>query len=181
MRGLKAGFSVVLVLCAGPTANAKDEPEYSRKAKLLLTLLPYVQWRSQATWGDGPFQIAVLGKSEFGPHLNNQAGSLTIHHRQIRVRYVSKPGDAEGCQALFICASEAPRIESILTWAKGRPILTLSDDEAMARRGVMVNLVMDGSFVRMVVNPETAAMAGLFLGSEIQANARIIAMKRAPS
>jgi hypothetical protein len=171
-----ANYTVVASNTAGSTQarlsiTVKDEPEYARKADLLLFLLPYVQWPSGTKWESGSFELAVLGKSDIGPHLDGKVQALTVHKKPIRIRYVSRPNDAEGCQAVFICASEAPRIDRILAWAKGRPILTLSDDVAMAKRGVMVNLLLYNARVGLFVNPDVASASRLSLGSTLQANA----------
>lgn len=158
-----------------PTAPSAPAPtEYETKARLMLMVLPYIQWSCEANWKEGAFVIAVLGDSPFGYQLDERARSLTIHHRPIKIRYITRVREAEGCQALFICSSEARRLDSIFAWTRGREILTLSDDPALAKRGVMLNLLLEEGYVRLVVNPEVAQGAGLTLGSRLMSLSRII-------
>jgi hypothetical protein len=159
-------------------AMADRPTEYASKAKIFLMVLPYIQWPSQTTWPEGPFKIAVLGDSPFGTRLDDGIRTLTVHQRPIQIRYVSKVRDAEGCQALFICSSEIPRIEAILAWMEGREILTVSDDAILAKRGVMLNLLLEDGFVRLAVNPEATQRRGLVLGSRLMSLARTVTTER---
>jgi hypothetical protein len=168
---------MAMLLGSGPGILAVEKaeaPEYLLKARILLTLLPYVQWPDNATGVDRPFDIVVLGRSPFGSHLDDELRKLTVHHRVIRVRYLSKLAEAEGCQALFICASEAKRVGDILAWAKGRQVLTLADDVGLAGRGVMINLLLEEQKVKLALNLESARASGFVLSSRLMPLARII-------
>jgi hypothetical protein len=176
MKRVLLAMGLGFALVAG--AHVPPSPEYVLKAKILLVLLPYVRWPGQDAWGERPFQVAVLGQSPFGPHLDEASRNLTVHRRTVQIRYIGKPGEAEGCQVLFICASERYRLQSILGWARGKPVLTMADDEDLLSQGVMVNLLLEGAFVRLAVNPDAAGEAGIFLGSQLLRNARILTTRR---
>lgn len=167
------------MVLGSPALALADQPaEYASKARILLMVLPYIQWPSQESWVEGPFKVAVLGESPFGTRLDEGTRSLTVHHRSIQIRYISKVRDAEGCQALFVCNSEVPRADGILAWLEGREILTISDDERLAKRGVMLNLLLEGGFVRLVVNPQATHRSGLVLGSRLMSIARTVSTER---
>jgi len=178
MNGSLAALTLLTAQIVHAAPLPEKATEYGTKAKLLLVVLPYVEWVSEATWKAGPFRVAVLGESLFGSELDESARTLTVHHRPIRIQYVSRLREAEGCQALFICASEIRRMDAILAWAEGREILTVADNEQLARRGVMLNLLHEGEYVRLVINPEAAQAAGLIMGSQLKALARIISTPR---
>ncbi|MBI1751720.1 MAG: YfiR family protein [Acidobacteria bacterium] len=165
-------FCLAALMAPAPVAPAP--PEYETKARILLMVLPYIQWAGERGWKEGPFVIAVLGDSPFGYHLDEGARSLTVHHRPIKIRYVSQVREAEGCHALFICSSEGRRLDGIFAWIRGREVLTLSDDPALAKRGVMLNLLLEEGYVRLAACPEAAQGAGLTLGSRLLSLARII-------
>lgn len=179
MRRLHPVVFAAVVLGATSVVLADRPTEYGSKAKIFLMVLPYIQWPSQTTWPEGPFKIAVLGDSPFGTRLDEGIRTLTVHQRPIQIRYVSKVRDAEGCQALFICSSELPRIHTILAWVAGREILTVSDDATLAKRGVMLNLLLEDGFVRLAVNPEATHRPGLVLGSRLMSLARTVSTERA--
>ena len=178
MRRALAALCAVVILGIGSPAVAAVEPEYVLKAKILFHVLSYPEWSSQGSWGDQPFQLAVLGKSPFGTALEAAILGQTVQHRAVQIKYISKIAEAEGCQAVFICASESARIDAILAWAEKRPILTVSDEERLSKRGVMVNLLMEGRFVRLVLNPDAAQASGIKLGAHLLKTGRIVSTRR---
>ncbi|WLT31223.1 YfiR family protein [Geothrix sp. PMB-07] len=179
MSGFFPTFCLMAFLASDPVTTPPTE--YETKARILLMVLPYIQWSSESSWKDGPFVIAVLGDSPFGYHLDEGARSLTIHHRPIKIRYITRVREAEGCHALFVCSSEARRLDGIFAWTRGREVLTLSDDPALAKRGIMLNLLLEEGFVRLAANPEAVQGSGLTLGSRLMALARPIRASGASS
>lgn len=160
--------SACLVLATVAVGSAPLEaqapvPEYALKAEVLLKVLSYVQWPSGPEPAGWPIDIVVVGKSPFGTYLDDYARARTIQRRPIRVRYQAKAADVGPCHAIFICRSEAGRADAVLAWARNHQVLTVSDDESLARRGVMVNLVLEGHLVRLAVSPSAAAAAGITL------------------
>jgi hypothetical protein len=61
-----------------------------------------------------------------------------------------------------------------MAWARNHQVLTVADDEAMARRGVMVNLLMERQYVRLAVNANALSAAGISLSSRLLRNARML-------
>jgi hypothetical protein len=180
MRGLRLTLlaGVLFTASAGPNALT---PEYELKAHILVDLLPYVQARPEPGPRDRPFSILVLGRSPFGAYLDDYARTRTIQKRPIRTLYARNLSEAAACDAVFICRSEIRRADAILGWAQARHAITLSDDEALAQRGVVLNLLMEGRFVRLAVNPEAATAAGVVISSQLLRNARMLTPKRLSS
>ncbi|WP_306591175.1 YfiR family protein [Geothrix sp. 21YS21S-4] len=166
------------VLAAGALVEGQPaEPEYSIKAKMLVEMLSYVQWPPSAEPA-AAFDLVVMGRSPFGRHLDDYARSRTIARRPIRIRYLPKTGDPGPCDAIFLCASESARADAVWAWAQERQALTLADDEALARRGAMVVLLMEGRFVRPAVNLGAASAAGISFSSRLLQYARILSTPR---
>ncbi|HEX9080905.1 MAG TPA: YfiR family protein [Holophagaceae bacterium] len=165
---LFAGAVPVLV------ARPDFEYEYVLKAQILVELLPYVQWPPAPTPPTGPFIIGVYGRSPFGPSLDAYARTRTIQRRPIAIRYATRLEDLAGCDAVFISPSEASHADQVVAWARGRRVLTVADAGSALRQGVMVALLLEGDFVRLVVNLEVAQAQGLAFGSLLLRNARIV-------
>ena len=144
------------------------------KAQVMTQLLSFVEWPPEAGPPGKPFDLVVMGKSPFGSYLDDYVRDRTIRHHPIRVRYLAKAGDPGACSAIFLCRSEVGRAGSVGAWARSHQVLTLSDDEALAHQGVMVNLLMEGRFVRLAVNLQAVSAAGLSLSSRLLKNARIL-------
>ena len=154
--------------------TASAVPEYQLKAQVLTQLLSYAEWPPEAEASKKTFDLVVMGNSPFGSYLDGCAQNCTIRHRPIRVRYLPKAMDPGPCAAIFLCRSEAGRSGAVCAWARSHQALTLSDDEALARQGVMVNLLMEGRYVRLAVNLPAMSNAGLSLSSRLLKNARIL-------
>lgn len=170
-------LATLACLASGVSALAAEpQQEYVLKAQILLGLLPYVQWPAAASPAPpgGPFVLGVLGQSPFGPALETFARTRTIQRRPISIRYAARLEDLGGCDAVFICPSEARRMDQVVAWARGRRVLTVADIQPAARQGVMVVLLREGDYVRLLVNLEAAEGQGLAFGSLLLRNARIL-------
>lgn len=172
-----AAKSVVLVSALAGTSLGRAEaprPEYVLKAQILVNLLAYTQWPLEADPATRTFDLVVVGRSPFGTSLDDFARSRTFQHRPLRIRYLPRGGDPGSCAAVFLCRSEADRVEGLVAWARSHQVLTVSDDEAFARKGVMVNLLMEGRFVKLAVNPSVALAAGISFSSRLLRGARLL-------
>ena len=168
---------LVLAACvaqAGAVFGPEAQAEYTLKAQILLGLLPYVQWPAAAPAPHDTFVLGVLGRSPFGSFLDTYARARTIQRRPIEIRYGNRPEDLEGCEAVFICPSETRKLGPVLAWAKARRILTLADSRQAAEQGVMVILLLEGEYVRLLVNLDLAQAQGFAFGSLLLRNAQIL-------
>jgi hypothetical protein len=144
------------------------------KAEYLGMLAEYVSWPGVCVGGDRPFVIGVLGASPFEHALDDRYETCRVKCRPVTILYMRTLADLDRCNALFICGSEAERLPAILQALKGRPILTLGDTASFARKGVMVNLYLEGDQVRIEVNHGAAKACGLDLGSHLLRIARVV-------
>lgn len=180
LPGWAVGYVVKPVILAAALAGASlgsaeaPRPEYVLKAQILINLLAYAQWPADADPAARTFDLVVVGRSPFGTFLDEFARTRTFQRRPIRIRYLPRGGDPGSCAAVFLCRSEGDRVEGLAAWAKVHQVLTVSDDEAFARKGVMVNLLMEGRYVRLAVHPSAASAAGITLSSQLLRGARIL-------
>lgn len=178
MRRLLTPLAAVGLLAAPPPGTEAPMAEYAVKAQILVELLSYVHWPAAGEGTPWPFEIVVVGRSPFGRHLDDYVRTRTIRRRPIRVRYQARVADVGTCDAIFLCRSEAARAEAVSAWARGHQILTVCDEEGLARRGLMITLVTEGNFVRLVVNPGAASAAGIAFSSLLLQNARVVSTAR---
>lgn len=155
-------------VAAAPLASQDTRlPEYQTKAKLIRNLLNYVSW-PQAK--DRPLVLGVLGVSPFEDYLNDiPKGRGT----PVRLTFFRSLKGLEGCDAVFICDSEANRLPEILRAVQGRPVLTLADSPGLAQRGVMINLVVVEEHINLEVNLRTARQAGLTVSSAVLIRSKV--------
>jgi hypothetical protein len=80
---------------------------------------------------------------------------------------ISHPQDAVDCRIVFISASEAGQWKEILAALGTLSILTVSDMSQFARRGGIIQFLLDGNRVRFDINLVATERAGLKLSSQL--------------
>ncbi|HWA24143.1 MAG TPA: YfiR family protein [Lacunisphaera sp.] len=172
------GLALFFLLLAG--ANAAATPvgapaEYQLKAVFLFNFAQFVEWPPAAfEAADSPLVIGILGDDPFGPVLDETVRGEKIGPRPLAVRRYKRAGDIDACHILFISRSEEVHIVQVATELRDRPILTVSDIEGAARRGVMIRFITENRRIRLRINLESARAAGLTISSKLLRPAEIV-------
>ena len=164
----------------GPRAPGQDSKEereeYSVKAQILLKLIPYVRWPDPIEVPGRPLVIAVVGRSPFDEQLDQSVRQApVIRGRPLKVIYAAHYTDDLACDVLFLCPSLGREARGILAKTKGKPVLTVADDERLSGAGVMVSLLLqEDNRTRLVVNRGVAVAEGFALNSQLLKVAKVI-------
>src|SRR5207248_294867 len=138
------------------------------KAAYLANFGKFVQWPAQATGsGNDSFAICILGRDPFGPVLDAAIAGETLEGKKVAARRIARPQDGVGCRIVFISTSEDNQLRETLVALDKASVLTVSDIPQFARRGGMVEFVLQGNKVRFQVNLATAEGTGLALSSQL--------------
>jgi hypothetical protein len=160
-----------------PTAAAQASPEYQIKAVFLFNFAQFVEWPVRAFERPGqPIAICILGKDPFGAYLDEAVRDEVVGDRPLvvmRYRQVEDIGGA--CHLVFISRSEGRDIPEIIARLKGRSLLSVSDADAFAGRGGMVQFVTMNHRINLRINLEQARAAGLTISSKLLRRANIVA------
>jgi hypothetical protein len=89
-----------------------------------------------------------------------------------------KVEEIKTCHILYIGQSEASHLDQVLATLKGKPVLTFSDIESSALRGVMVRFVPERNKIRLRINVEAARAADLTISSKVLRAAEIVGMEK---
>jgi hypothetical protein len=176
-----AGVALVLATLISPAASGlansavETSPEYQVKAVFLFNFAQFVEWPPQS-FGDAaaPFVIGVLGTDPFGSALEGAVRGETLNGRNFVIERYRSVTEIRHCQILFISRSEAPHIEEIRAALAGQSILTVSDIEDSAQRGVMIRFVADNNRIRLRINADAAKAAGLSISSKLLRPAELV-------
>src|SRR3954470_9508528 len=97
---------IVLVLLCGSVNKIKaQETDYKAYTLFIYNFMKYVEWPEAQSKGD--FVLAVLGDSPISKELQTLAATKKLKGRNIVVKKVDTPEQAEGCQLLFIPSSKS--------------------------------------------------------------------------
>jgi hypothetical protein len=177
MAFLKALTTLVsaLLLAQGPRAS-----EYQVKAVFLFNFVQFVDWPRPAVAAPDsqPLLIGILGNDPFGPFLDETVRGEHLGTRPIQLRRYRQIADIDDCNVLFISRSEAERVPEILVALKNRPVLTVSDGDAFANQGGMIQFVTDKSRIHLRINLEAAQAADVVISSKLLRVAEIVRSPR---
>jgi hypothetical protein len=174
LPGWLRSLAAFLFLLQG--AVAADSPsEYQVKAVFLFNFSQFVDWPAEAFKSSTePFIIGVLGADPFGPRLEEAVRGEHIAAHPLVVRRFNNIGEVDDCQILFIDRSETSQLDQILKVLGHRSILTVSEIDGAAQRGVMVEFVTDHNRIRLKIDVDAARAAGLPISSKLLRLADIV-------
>lgn len=137
------------------------------KAGYIEKFTHFVQWPetvNKSNPEDG-FAIAVIGKNTFGAYLEDLFGKTKVKNNTVRISYISSVNEIGNCRILFISGSEKNNLDDILRYTEGKPILTISDNKGFGEKGVIINMFLEGNYVRYEINRSSLDKSGLIINS----------------
>jgi hypothetical protein len=174
LRGLLCG-ALGLAVFLRTACGAEAPTEYQVKAVFVYNFSRFVEWPPQTfTAPDEPFVIGILGSDPFGGRLDEAVRGEQIDQHPLVVRRFRNLGEIGDCRILYIDRSESAELPQVLAALDHRSTLTVSDLEAAAERGVMIQFTMENKRIRLRINVESARAAGLTISSKLLRSADIV-------
>lgn len=178
MSGRVRLFLPLLILCFSlQPASAQVDPqsEHKFKAVYLYNFLKFVDWPDGA-FADrsSPVRIGILGNDLLKKLLEETVGSEMIGDRPVAVTQISSLDQVETCQLVFVSRSERESYREILTKVKGKPILTVGEEEEFFQMGGAVNFYFEGKKLRFEINLKSVKTADLSANSKLLRLAKIV-------
>jgi hypothetical protein len=165
-------FAVALLFALA--AHGEQVAEYELKAEFLARFATFIEWPPGAE--SRTFTIGVIGHNPFNGYLDKIA-ARKIKNRPVSIRTISELSQIDGCDILFIAASEKSRLQTILAHTESRPILTVADSNGFAAAGVLINFYTTGDTVRFEINEAAVDKSGLHVSSKLFKLAKVIEAK----
>jgi hypothetical protein len=171
-------IAIVILPSLGLQAHAQDSSvssEYLIKAGFIYNFANLVQWPANAfAQPDSPIVIGILGEDPFGTVLDRVLVGKRVNGRVFLVKRLKSVVDLKECHILFVSSSEIAHLAEAIHLVKGMPILTIGEIPGFAKRGGIINLVLEDNKVHFEVNVEAAKEAELTISSRLLALARIV-------
>jgi YfiR/HmsC-like len=174
-----AHFLALLILALLPTGGSLAQvsaPEYQLKALFLFNFTQFVEWPPEALASpDAPLVICVLGQDPFGAYLDDAVRDERVRGHPLRAKRALRLQEVDGCHVLFVSGSESDQFKRILSYVKGRSILTVGDRDGFVSAGGVIRLVTIDNKIRLRINPEAARAANLVISSKLLRPAQMVA------
>lgn len=163
---------VAAVAAAGPLPTA---PEYAVKAAFLYNFAKFVEWPKEAPAAlASKVTICVLGADPFAEILDQTVAGKTVGERGMTIVRVGRVSDAVACAIVFVSASEAPHLRSVLAAFHGLPVLTVGDVDGFAEAGGIIGMFLENNRVRFEINVQAADEAHLNISSKLLSLGRLV-------
>lgn len=179
-RGAACWLVVVALLgllLGSSVARAKAFDEATVKAVFLYRLTLFVNWpTSKAAANDAPLVIGTIGEVPFAAHLAEAVHGERIGGRPIRIQrffQVSALQQAT-CDMLYVGAVQPDALETVLSLARMRQILTVSDTPRFAENGGMVAIRTVDRRIRIRINLTVTRQAGISFSAKLLKVAELI-------
>jgi hypothetical protein len=175
---LVAGVGLVPGAFANAGPGVTRTPEYDLKAVFLFQFAHFVAWPAKAFSDDhSPITIGVLGDDPFGEGLDEIVANEVVGGRKLIVRRYRGLDQVDSCQILFICASEADRMVTILSRLRGRSVLTVGDTDQFVTQNGIIGFRLSKNRLKLRINLAAADTARLIISSKLLRQAEIVRAK----
>ncbi len=160
---LVASLLLSLSFLSTPSRAQDSASEYSLKAAFLYNFLKFTEWPSDENQS---VSICILGTDPFGSSLT-PLNQKKLRNQPIEIRKLSGLEGAEKCMVLFISASEKKRLNEILKYLEGRPVLTVGDMQNFSKNGGIVGFYTDNGKIRFKINSQAAKLSNLRISGKL--------------
>ncbi len=170
MRSSLARLLLPCCLLSPAAVQAQAADEYAAKAAFIYNIAQFSTLPNM----NGAVRLCVLGRDPFGSALATLEGK-PLGNARLSVLYPrSGPEALMQCHILYISASEADDMTALADSARAAGVLTIADTRGAARKGVMLELVLDDRRIAFEFNGAAARGAGVVLSSKVLRLARAI-------
>jgi len=162
---LALGLLIVFQEHTHAAADVSREPRI--KAALLQWFPYYVKWPEDAfATTNAPLLIGILGPDPFRQALENLLDKK-VDGRQVKVVRFESVADLSECHILYVNLPDRREVQRALTWARGKPILTVSDQDDFTQQGGMISLLRRKNHIKPHINNAAARRGGLVINSSL--------------
>ena len=163
-------------LAAAPVLGQNNSTsEYEIKGAFLFHFAQFVDWPPE-TFKDAtsPLTFCTLGEGPFHGALTASLSGKTIGTRPLRVLHLKTSQESQGCQVLFLAASDKKMIPVVLAGVKGQPVLTVGETEHFVLDGGMIGFLTEENKIRFAINLQAAGKARLKISSRLLSLAKSV-------
>lgn len=158
-------------------AQGRSAPpdELAVKVAFLYNFMLFTQWPDQLP---NPVRLCVLGSSPLDGPLRGLNGRSVAGNNVLAVSNVRPEDPLEQCNAIYIDDTQRQHLKVVLERLRNLPVLTVTDGEGLAGRGVMIEIGRRDLRLGFEVNLEPSKRARLQFSSRMLKLASHVAQAR---
>jgi hypothetical protein len=132
----------------------------------------YVKWPEARN--SGKFVIGVLGTSAIHKDLKSMAEIKHVNGKSIEIKQFSSAAEISDCHILYVSATESGLLDQVLSKTSGKPILIVTDNPGLAKKGAAINFVEVSGKIKFELNKKNAESRGLKVAGALASLAIIV-------
>lgn len=156
--------------------------EYDIKSVLIGKISQYLEWPDQSEMDNNsePFIIAILGENPFVNVFEDvyKSGEQKIKNKNVEIRYFTEIDQIENCHILFISSTEKNKLVEILSYIKGKSVLTVGDTKNFGDNGVHINFYIHKNKIRFELNESSITDEGFNVDYRLRKSAKIVGYRK---
>lgn len=163
-----AALALISCLFFTPSVHAKQFDEADVKAAFLYYFLHFINWPNKGL-GDKnePYKFCILEESLVTRSLEAILASPKAVNTAVEVRVLLAASDATECDYVYIDQMNIEYSLAVIAITRGKPILTVSENDAFAEVGGMIELKRESNKIRVIINMDVLASRGLKASSKL--------------
>lgn len=172
MAGSSIRFALVslcIFLWAGffvPERVFAQSPEDLLKSGYIEKFTHFIDWKSNPANNDSVFRIAVIGNKKFSLALEQVFRNTKVKEKPVVVSNIKSVEEIGNNLIVVIPESvNAAKLDEILNYTTGKPILTIGEKPGYGLKGVVINMIPAGDVVRYEINRVSLGKSRLKMSS----------------
>ncbi|VAW89265.1 hypothetical protein MNBD_GAMMA17-1222 [hydrothermal vent metagenome] len=175
---LKLTLLIITLLFSSPALTTGfDTREYTLKAVFLERFTRFIDWPNDKSAGEKttPFVIGIMGNPDFSALLREIYQNQKIQGKNVIVKDLDNVEMLQNTHLLFIANVSDSALKNVLKQTQNTSILTISDTEGFAERGIMINFFMSRKQkIRFEINEQAIKQSDLYISYKLLSVAKIV-------
>ena len=163
MRKIVIMLIFILITCWCHKAHSQDA---MFKALFIYNFTKYVEWPETATAHQN-FVITILGNPEIFNELNKITKTKKVGLQDIVVKKTNSLQKISGSHILFLSQGKSALLNEVLDLTTGLPIIIVTDNPGMAKKGADINFITIDGKQRFEINEQSMSDRGLKMSAEL--------------
>ena len=173
IRRILPCVAVLALLVQWPVRAAQPAPEYKLKAAFVYNFALFADWPAGVLADGASFNICINADSPMRAEFS-ELGQKSVKGHRVMVQALTEPAVGRTCQVWFLGSLDRERWAQIKKSLAGTSVLTVSDDEEIARDGAVIGLALDDKRMVFDIDTQAARQARLVLSSKLLRLARSV-------
>jgi hypothetical protein len=165
-------MSLILLIVLPYPAKAQSSANYTVDANIIYRFTKYIDWPDDRKSGD--FVIGLVGDTPLYDELVKMMAGKTAGNQRIVIRKLSVSQVSASCHILFVTAEESGSMKRIAAKTAGMPVLLVSEEEGMARKGSCINFTVVAEHLVLEINKENIDLRHLNIASDLVRLGKIV-------